>query len=50
MQMGVLMVYFGSAVLTGWLFRYTRLAVGALPAGTVLLVGVYGMVRTRSAG
>jgi uncharacterized membrane protein YoaK (UPF0700 family) len=48
MQAGVLTVYFGSAVLTGWLFRYTPLAVGALPAGTVLLVAAYGMVRTRS--
>lgn len=48
MQAGVLAVYFGSAVLSGWLFRYARLAVGALPAGTVLMVGVYGLVRTRS--
>jgi uncharacterized membrane protein YoaK (UPF0700 family) len=47
MQAGVLTVYFGSAVLTGWLFRYVRLTVGALPAGTVLLVGVYGLVSSR---
>lgn len=49
MQAGVLSVYFLSALLTGWLFRYMPIAVGALPASGVLFAGVYGTLRARSA-
>jgi uncharacterized membrane protein YoaK (UPF0700 family) len=44
MQAGVLSVYFLSAVLTGWLFRYRPIAVGALPGLSVLLVAVHGLI------
>jgi len=44
-QAGVLGAYFLSAAATGLLFRYARLAVGALPATSVLLVAVYGIVH-----
>ena len=49
LQAGVLSVYFLSAVLTGWLFRYAPLAVGVLPASAVLLVAVHGALQGRSA-
>ena len=42
MQAGVLGSYFLSAVLTGWLFRHLRLAVGALPALAILVVIALG--------
>ncbi len=45
LQAGVLAVYFLAAVLTGWLFRHAPLAVGALPAVSLLLVAVHGFVR-----
>jgi uncharacterized membrane protein YoaK (UPF0700 family) len=44
MQAGVLSLYFLSAVLTGWLFRYRPIAVGALPGLSVLLVAVHGLI------
>jgi uncharacterized membrane protein YoaK (UPF0700 family) len=47
LQAGVLSVYFLSVVLTGWLFRYVPLAVGGLPASTVLLVAVHGVLQGR---
>ncbi|HTD56774.1 MAG TPA: YoaK family protein [Silvibacterium sp.] len=46
MQAAVLAVYFISAVLTGYLFRYFPAAVGALPAGSVLLVAIYALARS----
>lgn len=49
MQAGVLSVYFLSALLTGWLFRYMPIAVGALPALGVLFAAVYGILRARGA-
>jgi uncharacterized membrane protein YoaK (UPF0700 family) len=48
LQAAVLAVYFLSAVLTGWLFRHLPLAVGALPAATVLLVATFGLLRKPS--
>lgn len=45
MQAAILAVYFLSAVITGWLFRYAPAGVGALPASSVLFVAVYGGVR-----
>jgi uncharacterized membrane protein YoaK (UPF0700 family) len=44
MQAGVLSVYFLSAVLTGWLFRYRPIAVGILPGFSVLLVAIHGLI------
>jgi uncharacterized membrane protein YoaK (UPF0700 family) len=44
MQAGVLSVYFLSAVLTGWLFRYRPIAVGILPGLSVLLVALHGLI------
>ena len=44
MQAGVLSVYFLSAVLTGWLFRYRPILVGALPASSLLLVALHGLI------
>ncbi|MGC1361559.1 MAG: DUF1275 family protein, partial [Silvibacterium sp.] len=49
MQAGVLVIYFLSAVLTGWLFRHMPLAVGALSATSVLAVAIYAAARTRNA-
>lgn len=43
MQGGIVCVYLLAAMATGLLFRYARLAVGALPAVSVLLVAVYGL-------
>lgn len=44
LQAGVLAVYFLSAVLTGWLFRHLPAAVGAVPALSLMVVAVYGLV------
>jgi uncharacterized membrane protein YoaK (UPF0700 family) len=44
LQAAVLSIYFLSAVATGWLFRYLPLAVGALPAFSVLLVAMHGLL------
>jgi len=44
MQAAVLCAYFLSAVLTGWLFRHLPLAVGVLPALSVLLVALHGLI------
>jgi len=49
MQGGILAAYLLSAVVTGLLFRYARLAVGALPAIAVLLVAAYGLMHRPSA-
>jgi uncharacterized membrane protein YoaK (UPF0700 family) len=48
LQAAVLAIYFVSAVLTGWLFRNLPLAVGALPAATVLWVAIVGLLRRSS--
>ncbi len=45
LQAGVLAVYFLSAVLTGWLFRHLPLAVGALPALSLMVVAVHSLFR-----
>ncbi len=45
MQGGILFAYLLSAVATGLLFRYARLAVGVLPALSVLLVAVYALAH-----
>jgi len=45
MQGGILVAYFLSAIGTGLLFREARLAVGALPAASVLAVAIYGIGR-----
>jgi uncharacterized membrane protein YoaK (UPF0700 family) len=44
MQAAVLSVYFLSAVLTGWLFRYRPIAVGIQPGFSVLLVALHGLI------
>jgi hypothetical protein len=44
MQAAVLSVYFLSAVLTGWLFRHLPIAVGAVPALSLFLVAVHGIL------
>jgi uncharacterized membrane protein YoaK (UPF0700 family) len=48
MQGGVLSVYFLSAVLTGWLFGHLPLAVGALPALSLLVVALHGVLQARA--
>lgn len=45
-QGGILVAYFLSAIGTGLLFRQARLAVGALPAASVLIVAAYGLARS----
>jgi uncharacterized membrane protein YoaK (UPF0700 family) len=45
MQGGILVAYFLSAVGTGLLFRESRLAVGVLPAASVLAVALYAAGR-----
>jgi uncharacterized membrane protein YoaK (UPF0700 family) len=45
LQGGVLCAYLLSAVVTGLLFHYARLAVGVLPALSVLLVAVYALAH-----
>jgi uncharacterized membrane protein YoaK (UPF0700 family) len=47
-QAAVLMVYFLSAVLSGWLFRYQPLALGVLPATAVLVVAILGLLQKPS--
>lgn len=49
MQAGVLSAYLLSALATGLLFRYARLAVGALPAISVLFVAGYGVAGKEQA-
>jgi uncharacterized membrane protein YoaK (UPF0700 family) len=44
LQAAVLSVYFLSAVLTGWLFRHFPIAVGAVPALSLFLVAVHGIL------
>lgn len=48
MQAAVLAVYFLSAVLTGFVFRYLPAGVGALSALSVLFVAAYGLIRHSS--
>ncbi|MGC2162013.1 MAG: YoaK family protein [Silvibacterium sp.] len=48
MQAGILVIYFLSAVFTGWLFHHDLLAVGALSAVPVLIVAVYAAVHITS--
>lgn len=45
MQSGILCTYLLAAVATGFLFRYARLAVGALPATAISIVAVYGLTH-----
>jgi uncharacterized membrane protein YoaK (UPF0700 family) len=47
MQAGVIAVYFLAAVLTGWLFLHSPLVVGAVSAGSVLIVALYAAVRAH---
>ncbi len=49
MQGGVLCAYLLAAVTTGLLFRYSRLAVGILPATSALLVTLYGLTHSTAA-
>jgi len=49
MQAGILCAYLLSAMATGFLFRYARLAVGALPAISVLFVALYGLAGKSAA-
>jgi uncharacterized membrane protein YoaK (UPF0700 family) len=44
LQAAVLSVYFLSAVLTGWLFGHLPVAVGAVPALSLFLVAVHGIL------
>jgi uncharacterized membrane protein YoaK (UPF0700 family) len=44
LQAAVLSAYFLSAVLTGWLFGHHPVAVGAVPALSLFLVAVYGIL------
>jgi uncharacterized membrane protein YoaK (UPF0700 family) len=48
LQAAVLVVYFLTAVLSGWLSRYQPLAVGALPAAAVLPVAILGLLQKPS--
>ena len=45
LQGGILCAYLLSAMATGLLFRYARLAVGVLPAVSVLAVAIYGLAH-----
>ena len=47
LQAGVLAAYFLSAVLTGWLFLHSPLVVGAITAGSVVIVAIYAAIRTN---
>lgn len=49
MQAGILAMYFVSAVLTGWFFRYMPRSVGILSTASVLLVASYGAIRFKAA-
>lgn len=46
MQGGILMVYFLSAILTGFLSQRAPEAMGFLPSGSVLLTALYGFARS----
>jgi uncharacterized membrane protein YoaK (UPF0700 family) len=48
MQAGILVVYFLSAVIAGWLLHYIPLTVGALSAASVSFVALYAAARTRT--
>ena len=45
LQAAVLVVYFLSAVLTGWAFRHAPAVVGGFSTVAVLLVAAYGALR-----
>ena len=49
MQAGILASYFLAAVLTGWFFRHSPLAVGALSAASVWAVALYAAFRGERA-
>lgn len=44
-QDGFLLVYFLSAIATGWIFRYIPVLIGFLSAIPILIVGAYGAIR-----
>jgi uncharacterized membrane protein YoaK (UPF0700 family) len=44
-QAGFLLVYFLSAVATGWIFHYIPILIGFLSAIPILIVGAYGAIR-----
>ena len=44
-QGGFLLIYFLSAVATGWIFRYIPVLIGFLSAIPILIVGAYGAIR-----
>jgi hypothetical protein len=44
-QAGFLLVYFLSAVATGWIFHYIPVLIGFLSAIPILIVGAYGAIR-----
>lgn len=45
LQGGVLISYFASALLAGWVLKVQPAAAGAIPASAVLIVAVFGLVR-----
>jgi hypothetical protein len=46
-QAGFLLVYFLSAVATGWILHYIPALIGLLSAIPILIVGAYGAIRDR---
>jgi uncharacterized membrane protein YoaK (UPF0700 family) len=44
-QAGFLLVYFLSAVVTGWIFHYIPMLIGFLSAIPIFVVGAYGAIR-----
>ncbi|MBV8451371.1 MAG: DUF1275 domain-containing protein [Deltaproteobacteria bacterium] len=44
-QAGFLLVYFISAVATGWIFHYVPVLIGFLSAIPIFVVGAYGAIR-----
>jgi uncharacterized membrane protein YoaK (UPF0700 family) len=45
MQGWILLAYFASAVLTGWLFHHAKALCGVLPVICVSVAGIYGLLR-----
>jgi uncharacterized membrane protein YoaK (UPF0700 family) len=45
LQVGFLLVYFLSAVATGWILHYIPVLIGFLTAIPILIVGAYGAIR-----
>lgn len=50
LQGAVLMFYFLSAVLAGWVLKNLPAAVGVIPAASVLVVAVFGLLHREDAG